>query len=218
LLTRSLPEDHSAEAVGVHQLSVGLPLLDARLRVDHSVGVVVRVLVQPPSRPVVASLRVPGHVLAGLLAIPARPRRRRRVFVARPPGRRQHVQRLGAPIQRAVVDAQPTANGAVHCARQQQRVEDGDGGVRVRRRRRRRWWWSVRAQGPAHAQLHADHHQEDEETVQPIQPVQERRQEPVPDHRRAGQRPGHTAQTGLPVQAQQQGPEQGMEEEIRRAV
>lgn len=208
---RSLSENHSAKAFRVHQLPVGLAVLHSRVFVDHHTGRVIVLVVQPPPPAVVAGDRRVhrsrlADILAGLVAVPdrARRRRQRRVFVAGPS--RCRVQRVGAPVQ-PVRDAEPPAAGAVHCAGQQQRVGE--------KRRVRR---AVGAQRPAHAELHAHDHQENPQTVEPVQPVQERRQEPVPDHRRAGQRPGDTAEAGLLVQAQQQGPEQGMEEEIRHAV
>lgn len=203
-----MSENHSAKAFRVHQLPVGLAVLDSRVFVDHHSGRVIDLFVQPPSPPVVARDRRVhrdrlADLLAGLVAVSDRARRWR-CFVACPSRRR--VQGLGAPVQ-PVVDAKPTAAGAVHSAGQQQRIVEKHG---VRR--------ALGAQRLAHAQLHAHDHQEDEETVEPVQSVQERRQEPVPDHRRAGQWPGDTAEAGLLVQAQQQRPEQGMEEEIRHAV
>lgn len=194
----SVPEDHPAEALGVRRLPVGFAVLDARLFVRHPGRAVVRTLrPPPPPSAVIARVRhrFPGF-FARFLPVAACSRRWRRLF-ARSPRRWRRVQGPVVASSRRFVDADQAAAGAVHRAGQQQRgVEDddavrrSDGGVRGTPR-----------QGPAHPQFDAHHHPQDAPPVQPVQPVQEGRQEPVPDHRRAGQRPSHTAQTGLPVQA-----------------
>jgi hypothetical protein len=135
-------------------------LLDSRVLVNHHSGRIIVLVIQPPPSVVAGNCRGwLADLLAGLVAVSDRARRRRS-FVASTS--RRSVQGICAPVQ-PIVDAKPTAAGALHSARQQQRVDEKHG---VR--------WALGTQRLTHAQFHAHDHQKDEETVEFVQPVQER--------------------------------------------